>query len=348
MTCTLNDIAKKTGFSVSTVSRVLHDHKQRYKISRETKATINRVAQELGYSPNKLARGLRLQKSHEIGVIVPDISNPFFATMVKSVSKEARKSGYGILVLDSDEDSTIEEDALQALMERRVDGLLVAGVGEQDGHLRRISASGLPLVLLDRWPKELCVDAVSVDNVQGAYQATQHLIREGHRRIAFIQGLRATSSNQGRLQGYLRALDEACIEPDSNYIVGDDFRSINGYRETKSLLLLENPPSAIFTAGDLIALGALQALKEMGVACPTGMSLLTFDDPSYALYLSPPLTAVEQPIEKMGELGVTLLLRRMRNPGEAVQQVLLDPRLVVRESVARIDPVEAPRYSQTP
>jgi LacI family transcriptional regulator len=346
MTCTLDDIAKKTGFSVSTVSRVLHDNTGRYKISRETSTEIRRVAQELGYSPNKLARGLRLQKSHEIGVVVPDISNPFFATMVKSVSQEARKSGYGILVLDSDEESAIEEDALQVLMERRVDGLLIASVGEHDGHLHRISRTGLPLVLLDRWPKELQADAVSVDNDQGAYMATQHLINKGHRRIAFIQGLRATSSNQGRLRGYLRALSEAGIEPENSYIVGDDFRSINGYHQTKSLLLLERPPTAIFTAGDLIALGALQALKEVGLSCPASMSLLTFDDPSYALYLSPPLTAVEQPIEKMGELGVALLLRRMRNPGEEVQQVLLDPRLVVRDSVARIDPVAEPRYHQ--
>ncbi len=336
MACTLHDIAQRTGFSVSTVSRVLHDDAQRYKISEETKATIRRMAEELGYSPNKMARGLRLRRSHQIGVIVPDVSNPFFATMVKSVSKEARRAGYSILVLDSDEDSGIEEESLHAILESRVDGLLIAAVGQQDAHIRDVARSGPPLVMLDRWSKGLDVDAISVDNFKGGYQATQHLLHEGHRKIAFIQGLHGTNANEGRLRGYLQAMTEAGVSPSSRYIVGDDFRSINGYLETKTLLQLKEPPTAIFTAGDLIALGALQALKEEGVACPAGMSLVTFDDPSFASYLSPPLTAVEQPIEEMGEMGVRLLIRRMRNPGEEAKQVLLEPRLIVRDSVARI------------
>jgi len=336
MPCTLADIAKKAGYSISTVSRVLHDNTQKYKISDETKATIRRAAEELGYRPNKLARGLRLQKTHQIGVLIPDISNPFFATMVKSVSSVARKAGYSIIVSDSDEDSGIEEESLRALLENRVDGLLIAAVGQQDAHIRELQISGTPLVLLDRWSKGLSVDAISVDNFKGGYQATQHLIREGHRRIALIQGLRGTNANEGRLQGYLQAMKDANVPVRPEYTVGDDFGTLNGYLETKSLLLLKEPPSAIFAAGDLIALGVLQALKEGSVAVPKGISLVTFDDPSFASYLSPPLTAVEQPIEKMGEMGVNLLIRRMRVPGAEFKQVLLEPRLIVRESVARI------------
>lgn len=336
MPCTLIDIAKKTGYSVSTVSRVLHDNTQKYKISDETKKTVREAAEELGYTPNKLARGLRLQKTHQIGVIVPDISNPFFATMVKSVSKEARKEGYSIIVCDSDEDSNIEEESLKALLENRVDGLLIAAVGQHDAHIKELHRSRIPLVMLDRWFEDMEVDAISVDNVKGAYLATQYLLREGHKKIAFLQGLRGTNANDGRLRGYLMAMKDAGVPARPEYTAGDDFGTLNGYLETKSLLQLAEPPTAIFAAGDLITLGVLQALKEESVSVPKDMSLVTFDDPSFASYLSPPLTAIEQPIERMGEVGVKLLIRHMRSSDAQFKRVLLEPRLMVRESVAHL------------
>jgi LacI family transcriptional regulator len=336
MPCTLLDIAKKAGYSVSTVSRVLHDDTGKYKISEATKQAIRASAEQLGYTPNKLARGLRLRKSHQIGVIVPDVSNPFFATMVKSVSKAARKAGYSIIVSDADEDSSVEAESLQALLENRVDGLLIAAVGQQDAHIRALRRSRTPLVMLDRWADDLEADAVSVDNVKGAFLATQHLLREGHRRIAFVQGVRGTNANEGRLQGFIQAMKAYDVPLQEKYIVGEDFGTLNGYIETKSLLQQQEPPTAIFAAGDLIALGMLQALKEQGTVIPRQMSLVTFDDPSFASYLSPPLTAVEQPIELMGEMGVKLLVRRIRTPEAEFKHVLLEPRLNVRESVARI------------
>lgn len=336
MASTLTDVAARTGFSVSTVSRVLHDRTQKYKISEETKISIRRAAEELGYTPNKLARGLRLKKTHQIGVIVPDVSNPFFSMMVKSVAKEARKEGYRILVADSDEETIIEQESLQALLEDRVDGLLIAAVGQDNSHIRELHGSETPLVMLDRWTRDLDADAISVDNFRGGYLAVEHLLREGHRRIAFIQGRRGTSANEGRLQGFLKAMADAEVSVQSQYVVGDDFGTLNGYIETKSLLQLEEPPTAIFAAGDLIALGVLQALKEESIVIPRDLSMVTFDDPSFASYLSPPLTAIEQPIEKMGEMGVKLLLRRMRTPDAEVNQLLLEPRLIVRESVARL------------
>ena len=336
MPCTLTDIARKTGFSVSTVSRVLHDQTQKYKISDRTRVAVRRAAEELGYTPNQLARGLRLRQTHQIGVIVPDVSNPFFATMVQSVSKAARKAGYSIIVSDADEDSNVELESLRALLENRVDGLLIAAVGQSYAHIRALRTSRTPLVMLDRWADDLEADAISVDNVKGAYLATGHLLREGHRKIAFVQGLRGTNANEGRLQGFLQAMKDGDAPTQAEYIVGDDFGTLNGYIETKSLLQLADPPTAIFAAGDLIALGVLKALKEETVTIPGQISLVTFDDPSFASYLSPPLTAVEQPIETMGEMGVKLLMRRMRNPEAEFRHVLLEPRLIVRESVARL------------
>lgn len=339
MSTTLKDIAEKTQLSVSTVSRVLHDNSKKSKISIETQERVRQAAKDLGYRINTLARGLRLQKTFEIGVVVPDIANPFFSAMIKSLAGELRKSGYNFIVYDSDEDLAIERSAIKSLLEKRVDGLIIASVGQEFSHIEKIKEADIPLVMIDRCFDSLDIDSVSVDNVKGALSAVNYLINQGHTRIAFIQGLPGTYANETRLEGYKRALQEANIPVDEQLIVGDDFRSLNGYLETKHLLQLSLPPTAIFTAGDLIALGALEACKESGVIIPTDISLVTFDDPVFASYLSPAITAIEQPITKMTEMTVAMLYRRMKNPGDQRRKVLLEPKLNIRNSVARISPL---------
>lgn len=336
MSSTLKDIAKKTGFSVSTVSRVLHDNSKKYKISEETQIIVKQAAKDYGYRINTLARGLRLQKTNEIGVIVPDIANPFFSAVIKSLAGELRKGGYNFIVYDTDEDISIEKAAIKSLLEKRVDGLIIASVGQEFSHIQKIRDSKIPLVMIDRCFDALDVDSVSVDNVKGAMFAVNHLIKEGHTRIAFIQGLPGTYANETRRLGYKQALQDADIKIDERLIVGDDFRSLNGYLETKHLLKLTSPPTAIFTAGDLIALGALEACRENGIKIPTDLSLVTFDDPVFTSYLSPALTAIEQPITKMTEMAVAMLFRRMRNPDDERRKVLLEPKLNVRSSVTHI------------
>jgi LacI family transcriptional regulator len=163
-----------------------------------------------------------------------------------------------------------------------------------------------------------------------------HLIKEGHRRIAFIQGLPGTYANETRLQGYKKALQKAGIPIEEELIVGDDFRAFNGYLKTKLLMNLSNPPTAIFTAGDLIALGTLEACRENNFKIPGDLSIVTFDDPVFASYLSPSLSAVEQPITKMAEMAVSLLCDRIRNPYEPRRKILLEPKLNIRSSVAHI------------
>ena len=336
MSSTLKDIAEKTGFSVSTVSRVLHDNTKKYKISEETQEKVRTVAKEMGYRINTLARGLRLQKTFEIGVIVPDIANPFFSAVVKSLATELRKGGYNFIVYDTDEDISIERSAIKSLLEKRVDGLIIASVGQEFSHIRKVREANIPLVMIDRCFDFLDIDSVSVDNVKGSLYAVNHLIKEGHTRIAFIQGLPGTYANETRLQGYKEALDKVGIKIDEHLIVGDDFRSLNGYLETKHLLKLSSPPTAIFTAGDLIALGTLEACRENGIRIPKDISLVTIDDPVFTSYLSPALTAIEQPITKMSEMAVAMLYRRMRNPDDERRKVLLEPKLNIRNSVARL------------
>lgn len=335
MTPTIVDIAKRTGFSVSTVSRVLHGGDQRYKISDGTSALIRQAAASLGYTPNKIARGLRLQQTHQIGVIVADVSNPFFSQIVKAVSQEARRAGYSILVCDANESTQIEAESVKVLMENRVDGLLVAGVGRDSSSLQRVRAQGIPLVVLDRLLDDLSADAVASDSFRGAYAVVSYLIREGHRRIAIIQGLRGTFANEERLRGYRQALEDAGITIEPRYAVGHDFGTVNGYLETKALLHIADPPTAIFTVNDGIALGALEALRQERWKVPDDMSLVTFDDPVFAASISPPLTAVAQPVDKMGEIGIKLLLRRLRERTIEPRKILLEPRLIIRESVSR-------------
>ena len=181
MAARLLEIAHKTGFSVSTVSRVLHDHSNKYKISAATKEIIRKAAEELGYRPNKLARGLRLNQTLEIGVIVPDIANPFFATLVKSIGGELRKSGYSIFVYDSDEDTANEAESVNILLGKKVDGLILAPVGQESRHLKEIVRAGMAWVMVDRCFEDLQADAVSVDNVlpvADAEDANDPLIRQ--------------------------------------------------------------------------------------------------------------------------------------------------------------------------
>lgn len=339
MSSTLKDIAFKTGVSVSTVSRVLHDNSKKYKISDETTARIKLAAKDLGYRVNALARGLRQQKTREIGIIIPDISNPFFSEIVKSLAGELRKKGYNFIVYDSDEDINIERTGVKSLLEKRVDGLIIASVGQDFSHIQKIREAEIPVVMVDRCFDELDVDSVSVDNVKGSLLAVNHLIKEGHIRIAFIQGLLGTYANQTRLAGYKQALQTAGILIDEQLIVGDDFRSFNGYLKTKSLLNLSNPPTAIFTAGDLIALGALEACREIDIKIPNDLSLITFDDPIYTSYLSPALTAVEQPRLKIAEIAVAMLYSRITNPHDLRRKVLLEPKLNIRSSVAHLTPI---------
>ena len=347
MRATLKDIAHRTGFSVSTISRVLHDRSKKYKIGDATKQLIKQAAEDLGYRPNSLARGLRLRQTNEIGIVVPDISNPFFSALIKSFAAELRRGGNNFIVYDSDEDITIERASIRSLLEKRVDGIIIASVGQDSTHLEKLRNSSVPLVTVDRCFNSLDVDSVSVDNVQGTLLAVNHLIREGHTRIAFIQGLPGTYANETRLRGYKLALEQASIPVDEHLVVGDDFRSMNGYLETRLLLSMPSPPTAIFTAGDLIALGALEACKESGFRIPDDVSLATFDDPVFATYLSPALTAVEQPISRMAEMAVAMLYRRIRTPNVERRQILLEPKLNIRNSVARlaISAIEAQKES---
>lgn len=333
MAVTLNDIAAQTGVSASTVSRVLNGQATAYRISKETEQQVRRAAQDLNYRANHVARGLRLSKTNTIGVLSPDVSNPFFAHIIKRIQSSAHGHGYSLIVCNTDESLDLEVEQVNLLHRKRVDGIIAMPVGLRYDHYKDSSEKQIPLVLVDRCFEEVDAPGVSVDNYAGAYEATEHLIWAGHRRIALIQGLQGTFTNTARLRGYRDAFGAHGLPLDEALIVGGDFRKQNGYVETKLLLQLEHPPTALFATSDLITLGALEAMDEEGVSVPGDISLVSFDDFDFAPYLKCPLTVVRQPREMMGEVAVKLLMEQFSGGTEA-RQIMLKPRLILRDSVA--------------
>lgn len=336
MPTTLADIAEKAGVSISTVSRVLNGKAEKYRISRVKRELIRNMAEELGYRPNYLARGLRLSKSNTLGLIAPDISNPFFASIIKRVQSIAYKMGYSLFVCNTDENVDLEVEQINLLYENRVAGLIAMPVGQKYDHFVEWQERKLPLVLLDRCFDEFNAHSVVVDNYTGAYEAVEHLISYGHERIGMIQGLPGTFTNNERLRGYRDALKAHGLPVDDSLIVGSDFREMNGYIETKLLLDRKNPPTAIFATSDLITLGVLKALDEEKLSIPHDISVLTFDDFDFAPYLRCPLTAVWQPKDMMGEMAVKLLRGQLQLDGQEPHRILLKTHLRIRESVARV------------
>lgn len=334
---TLKAIAQQLGVSVTTVSRSLNGQAERYRIAKRMEERVRRVAEQMGFCPNRFARGLRLKKTSTIGLIVPDISNPFFGATARQIALGIRQQGYSILLCDSQEDVEQERQALTLLRNWQVEGIIVCPVGTECEHLAEAAGSGLPLVLVDRYFPELRVPYVAADSRSGSRMATEHLLAKGHRRIACLQGLCGTSPNDLRLRGYREALAAQGIEPDPALIVGQRFDEPSGYRETQRLLETCPDPTALLCFCNPGALGAMRALAEAHRKIPRDISLISFDENPYAAHLAAPLTTVSQPNAEMGDVAVRLLFDQIQSPGdEAPAGVLLPTRLIVRRSVRKL------------
>lgn len=338
MPATLHDIAKKSGLSVSTVSRILNKKSAKYRISEATEKLVQKTARELNYRPNQLARGLRLKRTHTIGLVAPDLSNPFFASIMKSAQVVAHGLGYSLIVCDTDENVQMEVEHVNLLYSKGVDGMIVLPVGQKNSHLAFFVEHAVPLVLVDRVFNDLTANTVLIDNYGGAREAVEFLISRGHSRIAIIQGLPSTYTSNERLRGYTDALSHHNIPIDETLILGKDFRKQNGYVETKFLLRRSDRPTAIFTTSDLITLGALEAIFEEGLEVPTDISVIAFDEVESADFFRCPITVIAQPKETIGEIAVKLLIEQIRSPKKLdPRQIVLKPHLIIRESVARVD-----------
>lgn len=329
---TLKELAEALNISTTTVSRVLTGQEKKYRISEKTADKVRAIAKAHQFAPNQIARNLRLQKTNTIGLIIPDISNPFFANLARTVEVELRKRGKMVLLCDTKDETELEKESLSLLMGRKVDGLLVAPIGKEHGHL--IQQPEIPIVLIDRYFEDQALSFVTTDNFLGACIATNFLIEKGHRNIACIQGLLKTTPNESRVSGYKRAMQDYGL---SNYIkiIGKDYSIANGYESTKTLLSLPEVPTAIFSLNNQISMGVMKALKEHGLEVPGEVSLISFDDQPYFDLLSPPLTAVKQPMQEIGRAAVATLFELLE--GNHPPNQMLKPLFVERGSVAPID-----------
>ena len=328
---TLITIAERTGFSISTVSRVLNGKAQKYRIAAKTVEMITEEARKCNYQPNLTAQSLRTRRTNTIGLVVPSIDNPFFANIANVIIHEARLYRYTVILIDSMENERDEREGIESLMSRNIDGIIVVPCGADPQMLEKLSLQ-TPIVLIDRYFPNTTLPYVSTDNYLGSYNATRMLLEMGHRRINCIQGPPASITTIERVRGYRQALESFGLA-DSGRVSGTDFSIQNGYVETKLALAQPNPPTAIFALSNTILLGAFKANEEAGLKIRDDLSIISSDNYTYLDSLSPAITRVNQPIEEMGILAVKMLLQAMKGTEPGPVQILLPPSIIVRDSV---------------
>ena len=339
----IKDIARAADVSHSTVSRALSDSPL---VNAETKARIQQLAQEMGYSPDAQARSLVMGRTYTIGLVVTTITDPFFGQVVEAIENTALDHGYSVILATSRSEPDREIAAVEMMHSKRVDGVIVAssrvGALYQD-HLEQL---GVPIVLLNSHSMQSgpYTFSISVDDRHGACQATEHLARLGHRRIAYVTGPADHSNNIERLAGYQQALAEAGIDPDPSLIVGGTGRTGGGERALPRLMALDEPPSAVFCYNDMTAIGLMRGARRAGLSIPGELAVVGFDDIPFASFVNPSLTTIAQPKAEMGRQAMQMVLALVpdQDPKDSVvSNITLRGRLIVRES-------SGPRQVPTP
>ena len=331
---TIREIAKELGVSFSTVSAVIN--KRRY-VSPTMRARVEKALEDANYQPNSIARSLRLRESRTIGLIVPNLADPFFSDLMRGTEDYLGSAGYRLIVADSREDWKRQQDYLASFAGRMTDGIILSTCVASDQQIATIPevVRDVPLVFVDRCPHKVKTICVLVDNAEASHAATQHLIGLGHRHIAIITGPLILLNAAERFAGYKRALRAHGIPLDHGLVRTGDNTEDSGNWLGSELLRQENPPTAVLGCSLLTTLGVLTAIRELGISCPRDVSLVGFDDFAWSSLLSPPLTMVRQPATEMGAAAAKAILKRLRAPNqEMVDKIVLPTQLIVRESTA--------------
>jgi LacI family transcriptional regulator len=323
------DVARESGVSVFTVSAVVNNKSH---VGKGLRERVEAAIRKLNYRPNLVARSLAKQRTHTIGMIVPDIGNPFFPLVVRGAEDAAQKHGYNLLLCNSDDSLDKEEKAIELLLSKRVDGILLTKAAEDFRPALRqmIKEVNIPFVLVMRTYAKLTKDAVITDDYHGAYEAVSHLARAGRKRIGLISGPLKVSSAKDRWQGFHDALKAEGLPLEQDLVIEGDYRLESGFRAGHSLF--SRRPDGIYVANHLMAIGLLQAAEEMGLRCPEDFGLVSFDDYPWLGIFRPRLTTVELPKHQLGTEAAELLIRRIA--GDRSKPVLrkLQPELRIRES----------------
>lgn len=327
----MKDVAERAGVSVTTVSHVINNSRP---VSEELTKRVHDAMEELDYQPNLLARSLRMKKTKTIGVILPDISNSFFADVARAIEDSSFTHDFSVIFCNTDGDMAKEIIYTRALSEKQVDGIIFVASGDSAELVRSLQAQRMPVVIVDRPLGEINADTVISNNAPGAFQAVQHLVQLGHRRIACITGPSVLETSTQRLFGYRKAMQEAGLPIQENMIARSNFRFEGGRDAAIKLLTLPDPPTAIFAFNDLMAIGAIGAAKSLGMMIPDDLSIVGFDDILISSYFNPALTTVVQPKYDLGVLATTMLLERIENPRLPKRRELLPTNLIVRATTA--------------
>ncbi|CDG96346.1 transcriptional repressor for ribose metabolism (GalR/LacI family) [Xenorhabdus bovienii str. puntauvense] len=330
---TMKDVARLAGVSTSTVSYVINDN--RY-VSERVKKKVNTAIDELNYAPSALARSLKIKQTKTIGMLVTTSNNPFYAEIVRGVERNCYERGYSLILCNTEGDVTRLIRSMETLLQKRVDGLLIMcsenAVLPNDFLLRYPL---IPMVTMDWSPFYVSSDVIKDNSLLGGELATSYLISQGFRKIACIAGPQDKTPARQRLAGYRKAMKDAQLEIPEGYEIHSDFEFAGGLSSMEQLLQLSKPPEAVFAGNDAMAIGAYQALHRAGLSVPDDISVIGYDDISMAPYMIPPLTTIHQPKDELGKLAIDTLLYRMGNPGSEPKQLILKPKLIERNSVAR-------------
>jgi LacI family transcriptional regulator len=327
---TLKELAARAGVHPSTVSRVVNNDPV-LRVSAETRARIEALLEETDYRPDVVARSLRMRQTFVLAMIIPDITNPLFANIFMGIEEAAGERGYGVILANTNGSAARERDHLRSLQARRVDGMILASVSLRDPSVRWLREQGIKHVLVNRYSGERD-PFVGADDVAGGTMATRHLIELGHRRIAHLAGDSDVSTAAQRRRGYLRALEEAGIDPDPSLMVESGYLEATGRRDMERLLRLPCPPTAVFAVTDVVAMGAHAAVLEQGLRIPEDIAIVGYNDIPLASRLAPPLTTLRVPARDFGRLSAEMLLEQIQSGQSMRRRVVLSPELVIRGS----------------
>jgi LacI family transcriptional regulator len=333
---TIKDVAERAGVSITTVSHVINDTRF---VSEDLQKRVYDAMRELDYHPNTLARSLRSGRTKTIGLIVPDISNLFFAEVARKIEDRGLEHGYSVILCNTDDEGSKESEYINVLIAKQVDGIIFISAGFRGENLQKPLSNKIPIVIADRDIVEVPADVVLVNNRQGGYLATSYLIGLGHKRIACISGPSRLTPSAQRIEGYRQALKEAGLEENGSLEIAGNFRYQGGESAMLKLLDGSDQPTAVFACNDMMALGAMRAINNHGLRVPKDFSLVGFDDIPISECVYPSITTIAQPIKQMADIVVDYLVERIdiksnRKIKEMPEfrRTILETQLVVRDS----------------
>lgn len=334
---TIKDLARELNLSVTTISRVLNNKPD---VSEETKKRVKQAIERMGYNPNTVARGLVLKKTNSIGLIIPDINNPFFPEIIKGVERTAKKLGYSLILCNTDNDKNEEKESIALLRSKQVDGIILSLSRNNKEVLKELEKMNFPVVQIDRRIKDSIYPAVTIDNKKSAYIATEYLIKHGHRKIAHITGDLQTDTALDRLEGFKTALHNYDLPCREEWILEGDYSKESGRELMEKIIKLKDRPTALFFANDLMAFGAYETIYKHNLRIPEDFSIVGHDNLEITSFVRPGLTTMDQPKYRLGQIAAEKLIAMIeKKNNNTFENVILKNAIIVRDSIKLLNPV---------